>query len=375
MTDTVLDLVRLDSHSKQEKPVADYLTRALRELGATVRVDTAGDAVQGNTGNVIARLEATAPDAPPLLLSSHMDVVPPGISVKPVREDARIRSDGTTILGGDDKTGLSIILEVLRTVAERQLPHGVIEVAFTVCEEMGLLGAKHLDFTGLESKEAIVLDAASSLELVTRAPSSDHYTFTIHGLAAHAGMCPQNGISAVGVAARAIAAMPLGRIDEESTSNVVVVGGSSATNVVPALCVVRGEARSLRDERLDDVMRQIRMAFADAAAAATVTLGGDVRRAWIEETCEREYHAMHVSPDAPIVQLVLRSARKLEATVKTVTIGGGSDANVFNRHGIQSVVLGTGMRDIHTLGEWIDLEDFYRSAAIVLECVKERAAA
>jgi tripeptide aminopeptidase len=374
MADTVLDLVRLDSHSKQEKPVADYLMRALGELGASVRVDDAGTAVQGNTGNLIARLPATGSGGP-LLLSAHMDVVPPGASVKPVREADRIRSDGTTILGGDDKTGLTIILEVLRTLKERDIHHGPIEVAFTICEEIGLLGARHLDYSAIQSKEAIVLDSSLSSQLVTAAPSSDHFSFTVHGLEAHAGMSPENGISAVRVAAEAISAMPIGRVDAQTTTNVVIAPGPTATNVVPNLCIVRGEARSLRDERLDEVMRSIRAAFTDAAARATITLGGELRRAWIEEQCEREYHGFRIPSDAPTVQLVMRAARRLGATVETVTIGGGSDANVFNKRGITSVNLGTGMRDIHTVNEWIDLEDFYRSAEIVLECIKEREAA
>ena len=374
MTDTVLDLVRLDSHSKQEKPVADYLVRALGELGVAVRVDDAGKAVQGNTGNIIANVSATGSGAP-LLLSAHMDVVPPGTSVKPVREERRIRSDGTTILGGDDKTGLTIILEVLRTLKERDVRHGPIEVAFTICEEIGLLGARHLDCAALQSNEAIVLDSSQSSQLVTAAPSSDHFSFTVHGLEAHAGMCPENGISAVRVAAEAIAAMPLGRVDAQTTTNVVVAPGPTATNVVPNLCVVQGEARSLRDERLDEVMREIRAAFTDAAARATITLGGEPRRAWIEEQREREYFSFRIPEDASSVQLVMRAARRIGATVETITIGGGSDANVFNKRGITSVNLGTGMRDIHTVNEWIDLEDFYRSAEIVLECIKERAAA
>jgi tripeptide aminopeptidase len=375
MIDTVVELVSLDSQSLAERPVADYLIRRLAELGLQPREDDAGNAVGSNSGNIVARMEATASGAPPLLLSSHMDVVPPGNGVKPVREAERVRSDGTTILGGDDKTGLAVILEVLRTMRERELPHGPVEIAFTICEEIGLLGAKGLDYAQLQAREAIVLDSCFATELVTRAPSADRYVFTVHGLEAHAGMCPENGISAVRVAAEAIAAMPLGRVDAGTTANVVIAGGPTATNVIPNLCVVRGEARALDEARLDEVMRQIRGAFADAAARAKIQLGGGLRRAWIEETCSREYHSFHIPDDAPIVQLVQRAARAHDAAVKTVTIGGGSDANVFNRHGIASVNLGTGMRDIHTVNEWIDLHDFYRCAQIVLECVKERAAA
>ncbi len=375
MTDTVLDLLRLDSHSREEKSVAEYLVHCLQELGCDVRVDDAGPAVRANTGNVVAHLAPTSSSAPPLLLSAHMDVVPPGTGVKPVREADRIRSDGTTILGGDDKSGLAIILEVLRSVRDRNIAHGSIEIAFTICEEIGLLGAKNLDYSRLRSKEAIVLDSSFATELVTRAPSADRYVFSVHGLEAHAGVCPENGISAVRVAAEAIAAMPLGRIDAKTTANVVIAGGPTATNVVPNLCVVRGEARALDDARLDEVMREIRGAFDEAAQRAKITLNGEVHRAWIEEQCSREYHSFEIQNDAPIVKLVQQAARTHGTSVETVTIGGGSDANVFNRHGIVSVNLGTGMRDIHTVKEWIDLGDFYRSAEIVLECVKVRAAA
>ena len=374
MTDLVMDLLRLDSHSREEKPVADYLIRALQALGAEVRVDDAGEKVDGNVGNVVARFPGTAPQAAPLLLSAHMDVVPPGRSVKPVREAHRIASDGSTILGGDDKSGLAIITEVLRTLNDHDIPHGPLEIAFTICEEIGLLGAKHLDYASLQSKDAIVLDSASASHLVTAAPSADRFVFTVHGLEAHAGTSPEEGISAVRIAAEAIAAMPLGRIDAETTSNVVIAESSPATNVVPNLCVVRGEARSLRDERLDEVMSQIRRAFQDAAAAATVTRNGGVQRGWIEERCDRDYHSMQISDDAPVVQLVLSAARAVGVSVATIAIGGGSDANVYNRRGIQSVNLGTGMRDIHTVNEWIDLRDFYQSAEIVLQCVKQRAA-
>ncbi len=375
MTDTVLDLLRLDSHSKEEKFVAEYLVRCLLELGCEVRVDDAATAVQANTGNVIAHLAPTSSTAPPLLLSAHMDVVPPGVGVKPVRETDRIRSDGSTILGGDDKSGLAIILEVLRSLRDQNIAHGSIEIAFTICEEIGLLGAKNLDYSKLRSKEAIVLDSSYATQLVTQAPSADRYVFSVHGLEAHAGMCPENGISAVRVAAEAIAAMPLGRIDAKTTANVVIAGGPTATNVIPNLCIVRGEARAIDDARLDEVMREIRGAFDEAAQRAKTVVGGEVHRAWIEEQCSREYHSFGIRSDAPIVRLVQQAARTHGTSVETVTIGGGSDANIFNRHGIVSVNLGTGMRDIHTVKEWIDLNDFYRAAEIVLECVKVRAVA
>jgi tripeptide aminopeptidase len=373
MTDAVLDLVRIDSHSKEEKDVAVYLVRALSDAGCEVRVDDAGAKVGGNTGNVIARLPANTADAAPLLLSAHMDTVAPGRGVKPVRETERIRTDGTTILGADDKSGLAVILEAVRAVGEHSLPHGELEIAFTICEEIGLLGAKHLDMTSFKARRGFVLDSTHASLLFTRAPSSDRFEFTVHGLEAHAGMAPESGISAVRIAAEAIAAMPLGRIDPQTTSNVIIVEGGAATNVVPNRCVVRGEARSLTDERLDEVTASIRKCFQDAAARAAIESGGKRVRAWVEETCEREYESMAVADDAPIVRLLVRAAEASGKAVKTASIGGGSDANVFNRRGVQTVNFGTGMREIHTVNEWLDLNDFYTCADVVLECIKLNA--
>jgi tripeptide aminopeptidase len=374
MTSFVMELMRTDSLSKEEDKVAALLASTLREIGAEVRVDDAGSDIGGTTGNVIARLPGTCPSVPPLLLNSHMDTVPPGRGVKPLREDGRIRSDGTTILGGDDKSGVAVIVEVLRTLRDRALPHGDIEVAFTICEEIGLLGAKHLDLSGLRAREALVLDAASPAELVVKAPSADRFEFTVHGLATHAGMAPEQGISAVRVAAAAIAAMPLGRIDAQTTSNVIITQGGTAVNVVPDRCVIAGEVRSHDNAKLDAVTSAIRRSLQDAAAAATVTIGSTTTRAWIEERCEREYVAMDVAASEPLVTLVLAAARALNKPMRTVTIGGGSDANVFNAKGMPAVILGTGMREIHTVNEWLDLGDFYTCAELVLQALTLRAA-
>ncbi len=373
MVETLLDLVKIDSQSKEELAVAQRLMSDLQKLGADVRIDDAGTRVGGNSGNVVARIAGNAPNAAPLLLSAHMDTVPPGNGVKPVQLADRIKTDGTTVLGGDDKSGLAVILEVLRVVKENAVPHGDLEIAFSICEEIGLLGAKNLDVAALRAREAIVLDSTHASLCFTQAPSADHFEFTVHGLEAHAGVAPENGISAVRVAAEAIAAMPLGRIDPRTTSNVVIISGGLATNVVPNECVVRGEARSLDDATLDATTAAIRRCFQEAAARATTTVGGTLHRAWIEERSGREYESMHVPDSDPLVQALLAAAKAAGRSVTTASIGGGCDANVFNRRGIRAVNFGTGMRDIHTVNEWLDLADFYACADVVLELVRARA--
>jgi tripeptide aminopeptidase len=373
MVESLLDLVKIDSQSKEELAVAQRLMSDLQTLGADVHIDDAGTRVGGNSGNVVARIAGTAPNAAPLLLSAHMDTVPPGNGVKPVRLDDRIKTDGTTVLGGDDKSGLAVILEVLRVVKENKVPHGDLEIAFSICEEIGLLGAKNLDVSALRAREAIVLDSTHASLCFTQAPSADHFEFTVHGLEAHAGVAPENGISAVRVAAEAIAAMPLGRIDPRTTSNVVVISGGVATNVVPNECVVRGEARSLDDATLDATTAAIRRCFQEAAARATTTVNGALHRAWVEERSGREYESMHVPDSDPLVQALLAAAKAAGRSVTTASIGGGCDANVFNRRGIRAVNFGTGMRDIHTVNEWLDLADFYACADVLLELVRARA--
>lgn len=373
MVGSLIDLVKIDSQSKEEWPVAQRLMSDLQAIGAEVRVDDAGPKVGGNSGNVIATFAGTVPDAAPLLLSAHMDTVPPGKGVKPVRLADRIKTDGTTVLGGDDKSGLAVILEVLRALKENAVPHGDLEIAFSICEEIGLLGAKNIDVAALRAREALVLDSTHASLCYTQAPSADHFEFIVHGLEAHAGVAPENGISAVRVAAEAIAAMPLGRIDARTTSNVIIVAGGAATNVVPNECVVRGEARSLDDASLDKTTAAIRLCFQEAAARATSTVDGKLHRAWIEERSGRDYESMHVPDSDPLVRALLAAATSAGTSVTTASIGGGCDANVFNRRGIKAVNFGTGMRDIHTVNEWLDLADFYACANVVLEFVRARA--
>lgn len=240
VVDDFLALARIPSLSRREGEIARRLVGMLEALGGTVEVDDAGHRVGGETGNVLARFPGTAPSAPPLLLCGHMDTVPPAEKVTPITRGDVIRSDGTSVLGADDKSGLAAILEALRVVREARLPHGPVEVLFTICEETGLLGAKHFDVARLAARRGVVLDCDGVCELITRAPAADHVEVTVHGLEAHAGVAPEQGISAIKVAAEAIAAMRLGRLDEETTANLGLIQGGVAGNVVPNRVFVRG---------------------------------------------------------------------------------------------------------------------------------------
>lgn len=370
MTHHLMDIIRIDSPSRKEKDVALRLEEEMRNLGAECSYDDAGDKVGGNIGNLIVKLPGTKKDVPPFFLCSHMDTVSPGEGIKPNVENGVMRSDGTTILGSDDKSGVSIIVEVLRALKENDIPCGDIEVAFTICEEVGLLGAKFLNASNFKSPYGIVLDSSTPQRLVLRCPCSDIMDVKIHGVEAHSGLCPENGISAVEILSDAVSKMKLGRIDHETTANIGKVKGGSATNIVPGLVEIKAEARSHDEGKLDAQIQHMRDCFLAAAKSRELFLDGERLGAQAEIEIERVYPIMNVSPEAIVTKLVLEAAANLDHNIELHTSGGGCDANFINEKGIECVNLGTGMYELHTVNEYLLLDEFRRSAEIVLETIK-----
>jgi tripeptide aminopeptidase len=348
LRDEFLDLVQIGSVSKREGNVARRLGAILEGMGATVEVDDAGPRVGSDTGNLVARFPGTAPDAAPFLLCAHMDTVVPGDHVRPVVDGDVIRSDGTTILGGDDKAGIVAVLEAVRLLRERGIPHGPIDVLLTICEELGLVGAKHFDVGRLRARTGLVLDC-------------------------DAGIAPEEGISAIRVAAEAVAAMRLGRVDADTTANIGRIEGGLASNIVPNRVVVRAETRSLSVEGLEGQTRHMRECFERAAAGHRATVAGREHVARVEARIERDYDRLAVPDDRPIVELVRRAARALGTPFRTRSTGGGSDANVFAGRGVEVANLACGMRQIHTVNEWVDVKDMVATTALLVETVRAHA--
>lgn len=355
-----LELVQIDSLSRREGAIARRLDDELRTLGGTVRFDEAATAVGGEVGNLVARIPGTV-DAPAMLLCAHMDTVEPGAGVKPVVDGDVIRSDGTTVLGGDDKSGVAIVCEVVRVCRERGLPHPPIDVVFTVCEEVGLLGARHLDLSLVGAKRGFVFDSDAVGFVFTRAPGSNLLEVVIRGQAAHAGMAPEQGVSAIRVAAEAITAMRLGRIDEETTSNIGLISGGRAINIIPDEVRLRGEARSHDHEKLRQQCEHLRQCIEDTVAkhpGATADI-----------SIKAMYEPMKVDEDAEIMRLLRAAAAKANRPIESAGMGGGCDANVLNERGLQVVNLGTGMREIHTTHEWLKVSDMVATAEVTLAAV------
>jgi tripeptide aminopeptidase len=370
----LIELIKIDSLAGREYDVAMRLKREMEELGAKVSIDDAGDKVGGNVGNLIAHFSGTAPKATPILLSAHMDTVVPGEGIVPILDGDIVRTDGRTVLGGDDKSGVAIICEVLRVIKENSLPCSDVDVLFTICEEAGLIGAKCLDVNRLRARTGLVLDSDSVGFLFIKAPAANRMEFHVHGLEAHAGVCPEKGVNAIKVASEGIAQMSLGRIDHETTANIGVIKGGAAVNIVPNSVILKGEARSHSQEKLDRQTQHMLRCLQDAAARQTLELPGGRFTAKVEAKIERDYDRMDVPEGAPIVQLVREAAKNLRLEIKTLATGGGCDANVLNQKGLEVANLSTGMREIHTVKEWLDLKDLNFSAQVVLEVLRLNAA-
>jgi tripeptide aminopeptidase len=363
LLDTFLEAVRIDSPSGEEAVFAQWCVDRLTALGCDVRIDGTAQATGSDTGNVIAELPGTVEGAT-IVLSAHLDTVEPGRGIEPIVENGIVRSSGDTILGSDDKSGIAAILETLAVLAETGRPHARVRVLLTTGEEVGLQGAHAIDTADCTGDVCLVLDAAGEVGgIVTGAPT--HYTFTatFHGVAAHAGVQPEKGRSALLMAARAICAMPLGRLDAETTSNVGAISGGGATNVVPAEVVLRGECRSLDAARAVEVHGAMDAAMRSAAAE----VGGSVDVEW-----KKEYDGYRYEDGDPALAIVVAGVAAAGFEPYLFLTGGGSDANQLTSKGLPAIALSCGMTDVHGTGETIAVADMEGLVRVLLATI-ERA--
>lgn len=360
IVDNFLDMVKISSPSKDERKIGDYLIKVLEELGLEVTEDNAGDLNGGNCGNIIGVLKAQGKKK--YLFSAHMDTVVPCEKVTPVIENGIIKSDGTSILGGDDKGGIAAIIEMLRVIKENSLEHPEIVVIFSMAEEIGLLGAKSFDLEKYNIDCGFILDSSGKPgKIITKAPSAARGVLKITGKPAHAGIAPENGINALTVAAHAITKVKLGRVDAETTSNIGVVKGGQATNIVMPVVELDYEARSLSNEKLAELLKETLGTFEAVAKEFGAEFENDVTV---------EYPGFVLEDDAEVVEIVKRACERAGLTPETAPSGGGSDTNIYNSKGVPCVNLAVGMTKVHTLEEYIEIKDLVDLSRILVEIVK-----
>jgi tripeptide aminopeptidase len=361
-----LELAALPSPPGEERAVADAVVHYLQGLGLEPDEDGCGPAIGSTIGNVYVRLEPTAAGTP-LFFCAHLDTVPPDGPLRPVVEDGMVRNQGGTILGADNKSAVVAMLEGVRRVLAESRPHAGIELLFTPKEEVGLIGAYAFDHERLHARLGYVYDQAAPIgEIILGAPWSQAMEVRFHGRAAHSGMFPEEGRSAIQAAAKAIADLRLGRVDDETTANVGVISGGTGGNIVPEWCTFLAEARSQDERKLNELVQEMLDAFSFAASATDCE---------VETSLRKSYRGYRFKQDDDVVELAASALRRCGYDASYAVSGGAADANVFNERGLSCVNLANGMTDIHTPDERIAVEDLDRMIDVTLALVEEARAA
>ena len=352
------EVVAVPCHTLQERPVFEMLRAKLEALGFTVEEDDAGEKLGGNCGNLWAFLPGNKVGAVSVLLSAHMDGVEPCGGTTVVQKDGVLYSDGTTILGGDDKSGVVAILEGVRMLVEENAEHGDIQILFTIAEEGGVNGSRCMDRSKLKAQVAYALDGEGAPgEIVIGAPGQYRYKISVHGRKAHGGLEPEKGINAIMIAAKALAEVKrYGRIDEETTCNIGIIGGGVATNVVPDLVEIEGDVRSRNNEKLEAIREEVVSTICNAVEKYGAKVTAEV---------EHKYSSFLIDTESTVVKLAKSACAMYGFTPDITQTGGGSDANFLNAYGVPCVILGIGMQNVHTVEEFIKEEDLYNSALMV----------
>ncbi len=345
-----MEMVQIDSESGNEARFVDYLLKEFKKLGATARKDA--------YGNLVAKLPAKkSASKNPILLSCHADTVQPGKGIKPRLANGVIRSAGDTILGADDKAGIAEMLEALRLAPVRP----PVEVAISRQEEVGLHGVKNLDFKLLKARRGFLLDNDTLDTIVIGGPSYFAIDVEVQGRSAHAGMEPEKGINAIAAAARAIAALKLGRLDRETTANVGVISGGIIRNGVPDKACFLAECRSLSHRKAQalaaSMERTIRCEAAKLNAKAAVK---------VDNLCR----AVAIAPDAWTVVTAQKALKKVGVSARTTFITGFTDASIYNNMGIEMAVVGIGARNEHSTAEHIRVADMEKALKMLVEILR-----
>ena len=361
-----LELAALPSPPGEERAVADRVLDYLAALGLEAVEDDAGAKVGSTIGNIYARLEPNGGKGEPLFFCAHLDTVLPEASIEPVvGEDGVVRNSAGTILGADDKSAVAAMLEAAARLVEDGRRHAGVELLFTPKEEVGLLGAEAFEISRFEARVGYVYDHAGPIgEIILGAPFQQKLDVRFHGRAAHAGMFPEEGRSAISAAARAVADLRLGRLDDETTASVGRIQGGTARNVIPEWCTLAAEARSHDERKLADLVREMVDAVTFAASL---------------EECEVETQVSGLSPgyrfrrdDLP-VRFAAAALQRVGREPSYILSGGGADANVFNARGLQCLNLANGMTDIHTPDERIAVADLHEMVEVTLALVDAAA--
>ncbi len=361
-------LLYIESPSKKEGKLAYYIADIFEVLGYKCFFDRSSENTGSEVGNLIVKIPGTI-SSNPIFFCAHLDTVGPCENPKIIFDEGIYRSDGKTILGADDKSGIAILIEIAKVLKENIFNYPPIEFIFTTCEEIGLFGAKYLDLSLIDAKEGFVLDSENPTEVINTAPSSYQFEIEIKGKSAHAGLEPEKGINAIQIISKVLADLPLGRIDEETTMNVGIINGGNYVNIVPNYASAKGEMRSHKEEKLINLQKTIQNQL-NKVISLYPKIEEGIPSGKVK--FEKIFKAFNIPLDDPLCKLVQKAGEKLGLNITFKRREGGSDANVFNEYGLKSLILGTGMQKVHTTEEFIKLKDLIIAANFVLEIIKTK---
>ena len=359
-------LCEIDSPSKQEGRVAAYLKSLFTDMGADVFEDDSAVQTGSDCGNLFVRFPDGGLERAPVFFNCHMDTVLPAVGVKVKREGEIFTSAGDTVLGSDDKAGIAALIEVIRTLQEKNIPYGPVEFVFTTCEEVGLLGVKALEASRIKAKIGYALDSSGINRVVIGAPAANRITVEIKGIAAHAGLNPEKGINAIQLAAKAIAHLKLGKLDPESTANIGVIAGGKASNIIPESVLLQGEVRSHTVKLLEQHTEHIKSVFQEEIDKWSDPDGYVAGKPSLNFSIIDDYPLLKLDRKSAVIKRVEGAAASIGADLNYVVAGGGSDANIFNSYGIQCAILSTGMDKVHSTRETIKLSDMALTADLIM---------
>jgi tripeptide aminopeptidase len=362
LNETFAALCRIESPSGRERACADWITRELGAMGLEVDEDDAGERVGSDAGNLLARIPGSGPDS--ILLCAHMDTVPLTAPVEPVQVDGGWENAGEGILGADNKSAVAVILEVARRVTSaRRPPELGLELLFTICEEVSLRGSKAFDASRLDSRFGYVFDHATPIgEVVLASPTHHRIDAEFHGRAAHAGVRPEVGRSAIAAASAAIAAMRLGRLDDETTANVGMIEGGTAINVIPERCRIVAEVRSLDRDRAEAVATEM---------IDHLQQGADAAECDLDVTVQRGFEGYRIRPRATEVTVAEEALRACGYEPTHIVTGGASDANTLRVAGFPCVCLADGTEHNHEPTERISVDALEGMLDVAIAVVEE----
>ncbi len=351
-------LCEISSPSRKEGAIAEYLKEKFVGLGADMIYEDNSAAKTGSeTGNLIIRFNGNLPKQQGLFFSCHMDTVEPANDVRVQRIGDVFTSKGATILGGDDKSGIAAIIELFAMLQENRTPYPMLEIIITTCEEIGLLGAKCLEYDKLLTNYGYALDSSGIDQVIVGAPAANKVQVTIQGLAAHAGLCPEAGINALSLAVEALNGMRMGRLDDQSSRNFGLIQGGVATNIVPESIVLKGEVRSHSTEKLQLYTKEIFDTFEETVNRWKGSPLTGAKRPTVTFDIIGDYPALVLAEDTPVIEKIRKASTAIGKTLQYVVAGGGSDGNIFCGYGLPTAIIATGMDKVHTLEEQLDLND------------------